>query len=135
MKTFLKILLIALFFLVLLGAILFKLFYSPSQPPQADTGTQFPIVTDTQSKEVNEVQAAFLQQIDNADKINLANAKVVYPYALQNWNDENKGGQALLKFDSGKGWQLVNLGGGAWDVESLVAVGVPEDIAHSLIGS
>jgi hypothetical protein len=141
MKRILTYALALLFFLALLALLLFKLF-APNRPDEnpPQDHTQFPIATDhapqdQNTEEMQQLRASFLRQIDNAQSISLQRAKIVYPYALQDWGDENKGGEALLKHDDvTSGWQLIDLGGGAWDLESLVAAGVPEDIARQLIG-
>ncbi|MEK9161008.1 MAG: hypothetical protein AAB440_03160 [Patescibacteria group bacterium] len=86
-----------------------------------------------------EVRDAFEQAIEQAEGENLApritpkESSVVGDYALQIWSDENIGGVALMKNESGKGWVIVAIDGGAWDVVSLVAEGVPENIAVELV--
>lgn len=79
------------------------------------------------------VQSDFTHQIENANQIKLNNVAVVSTYALQNWEDSNKGGQALLRYSSSEGWKLVSMGGGVWDVSGLVRNGVPRSVAQQLV--
>lgn len=80
-----------------------------------------------------EVGKAFVEQISNPNELKLGKTVTAANYALQTWGDENKGGEALLVYSAAKGWELVSMGGGAWDVESLIAVGVPSSVAEQLI--
>jgi len=82
------------------------------------------------------VASDFLSQLDNAKAraLTLGKLTVVDGYALQNWSTEHMGGQALLRFSPSTGtWVLVNMGGGAWDADSLVSVGVPRAVAALLV--
>jgi hypothetical protein len=82
------------------------------------------------------VASDFLSQLDNAmaRALTLGKLTVVDGYALQNWSDENMGGQALLRFSPSSGtWVLVSMGGGAWDADSLAAEGVPRAVAALLV--
>lgn len=85
------------------------------------------------SRNEYDVSKDFKFQIQNEDKINLENPVVSGEYALQNWSDENKGGQALLKYKEGKGWILISMGGGAWSVSDLVQLGVSASSAKDLL--
>lgn len=83
--------------------------------------------------ELKDVSAPFKAQIENAGLIKLGGTTVVGEYALQDWSDENKAGDALLRRTNNGSWQLITLGGGSWDVGSLVAEGVPKETAEALI--
>lgn len=138
MKKALIFLLIGVIFLILLGLFIFKMFSAPTKQPTQQQ-TTFPISTainqqDQSSIEIQQEQRAFKNKIINTDQITLGKAKIIAPYAIQDWSDENKAGEALLKYDSQSGWELITMGGGAWDVPSLVDAGVPESIARQLMG-
>lgn len=82
------------------------------------------------------VASDFLSQLDDASarSLTLERLTVVDGYTLQNWGTEHMGGQALLRFDPAAGrWMLLTMGGGAWDADSLVSVGVPRDVAVLLV--
>ena len=82
------------------------------------------------------VASAFLSQLDKAKAraLTLRKLTVVDGYALQDWSTEHMGGQALLMFSPSSGtWVLMSMGGGAWDADSLVSVGVPRAIAALLV--
>ncbi len=88
---------------------------------QASTGTQ-PVIANS-----------FLGQIQNSNLITLKGTVIASDYALQMWDDENKGGQALLRYDSSRGWVLISLGGGEWSILSLTQIGVPQLVAEKLV--
>lgn len=130
--------LIVALMLALLGvaAIVLLLFRSPapavpSHPtvlPQAATSNPPP-----EAATAPAVQQAFTAQIQNADKITIQGSRVVENFALVAWGDENKGGSALLEYDTKNGWKLLSLGGGVWDVNSLTELGVPQATAQRLV--
>jgi hypothetical protein len=111
-------------------------FHNTSTQPGAQQIT-FPTsgpISNQQEQQLQPViKKALLGQIQNSNQITLKNAVVVMPYALQAWGDSNKGGDALLRYDHTNGWILVSMGGGAWDVPSLIQLGVPQDIAAQLV--
>lgn len=70
---------------------------------------------------------------DGPRDLTLDKLTIVDGYALQNWSTEHTGGQALLRFSPSSGtWVLVNMGGGAWEVDTLVSMSVPRTIASLL---
>lgn len=81
------------------------------------------------------IAQSFLGQIQNPDLIQLQGTAVASDYALQIWEDENKGGEALLRYDPSLGWTLVSLGGGEWSSSALVALGVPPTTAEQLVAA
>lgn len=134
------------------GALVWLWFYTapkvPSQTPSGVvSGPTLPVASSTVSGQQpipNQLESAgtqpeiarsFLSQATGADRMTLEGTMVVSSYALQTWGDENMGGEALMQYDASKGWVLVSMGGGAWDVSSLVAIGVPEPIAEQLVAS
>lgn len=131
-------------------------FYTALKVPQLTTGTETPVVTWQSSQTASsttttsvqnqpipnqtsstgtqsEIAHALTGQIQNSNSITLKGTTVVSIYALQAWGDENRGGEALLLYDSSGGWLLLSMGGGVWDVSSLVAAGVPQSVAEQLI--
>lgn len=63
----------------------------------------------------------------------LGRGGVVGEYAIQHWSDAAQGGEAILKFNRDtRQWTLLDLGGGAWDVDGLVTLGVPRETARAL---
>lgn len=92
-----------------------------------------PVQRDISLLKDNIVSRDFKTQIIMNESLVLENPVISSNYALQNWNDENKGGQALLKYNPSQGWVLVSMGGGVWGVSDLVDVGVPRDIARQLV--
>jgi hypothetical protein len=55
-------------------------------------------------------------------------------YAFQVWFDEDVGGEALLRWN-GSVWELVSLGGGAWEDYTLVSLGVPQETATYMVNN
>lgn len=124
-------------------------FISPKTPEQNNTPNPTlpaaPMVTTTtvQNKTIPDQQAStgtqpviaksMTNQIQNSDLITLRGTVVASDYALQIWGDENKGGQALLRYDSSRGWVLMSLGGGEWSILSLTQIGVPQLVAEKLV--
>jgi len=115
---------------------------TPAQP--TDIPVTFPVTQDntirstipdqTESEGTQpDIARAFQSQIDTMPLITLGGTTVVSMYALQSWGDENTAGEALLKYDSSRGWVLIALGGGAWKVSSLMEFGVPQLYAEQLI--
>jgi len=100
------------------------------QPGQGQTP---PPVLQVASPQDPVVVNDFKNQIQNASLITLGGTIVSQPYALQVWGDENKGGEALLRYATSTGWTLLSLGGGLWTVSGLVEAGVPQDIATQLV--
>lgn len=78
---------------------------------------------------------AFRAQAKSLQHMHLEKAVIVSGWALQNWGDENSGGEALFRLDHGGGWVLMDTGGGAWDVPSLLSAGVPRAIAEQLLAA
>jgi hypothetical protein len=81
----------------------------------------------------DEVARQFTTNISNSNKISLYKTTVIGDYALQEWADENKGGQALLRYSGSTGWIIITMGGGAWNAAGLIEQGVPKDVAERLI--
>jgi hypothetical protein len=82
------------------------------------------------------IQTAYLAEVAKhpGGNTQLYELSVVGEYALQVWIDDYMGGQALLRFDTAQQkWVLVDGGGGAWSVDTLVSAGVPEDVAQKLL--
>ncbi|OGC87793.1 hypothetical protein A3D70_00625 [Candidatus Adlerbacteria bacterium RIFCSPHIGHO2_02_FULL_54_18] len=82
------------------------------------------------------VQAAYQRALykDNFDNVRLYQTVVSGSYALQEWRGDTVGGEALLKFDTIQNeWVIVSPGGGAWSVDGLVEMGVPQAIAAGLL--
>ena len=69
-------------------------FSTPSTPVQPHN----PLGSDL--KNDPEVLRDFKNQIINSNLIILDGTKISNEYALQLWHDENKGGEALLKYDA-----------------------------------
>ena len=60
---------------------------------------------------------------------------VVEDYANLGWSTTHEGGQAILRFEPSAGrWVLIEFGGGFYDVDSLVNLGIPRPIAVRLCG-
>ena len=83
------------------------------------------------------VQSAYRNELAKhpSDNTKLYETSIVGDYALQVWAGDIMGGEALLKYDAGQGrWVLLDGGGGAWSVDTLVTLmGVPEDTAAALL--
>ena len=82
------------------------------------------------------VASDFLSQVSEnegpADMV-LDTLRIASGYALLGWSDENTGGEALLRFDAATGrWVLIQNTGGAYDANSLIALGVPRAAAARL---
>jgi hypothetical protein len=133
-----------IFFAVVLILLIVCLLIFSNASPQANSTQQnssssqpsFPApasVSAETTQNQTQVKTSFTHAIQNANEIQLYNTVVVMPYALQTWGDQNKGGESLLKYDSTTGWILLSMGGGAWDVPSLVSAGVPQSVAEQLV--
>ena len=138
------------------GILVWLWFYTAPKVPQPTTGTETPVVTGQPSQTASsttttpaqnqpipnqtssagtqsEIAHALIGQIQNPNLITLKGTTIVSTYALQAWGDENRGGEALLQYNPPNGWLLLSMGGGVWDVSSLVAASVPQSIAEQLI--
>lgn len=104
---------------------------NPFSLPFTPTTSSNPVSSD--SKNNPDVIRDFKNQITNSGLISLDNTVISGGYSLQSWHDENKGGEALLKYDQQQGWVLLSMGGGAWSVEDLLAAGVPYTTAKNLV--
>lgn len=104
----------------------------PAQPPIISDDSPEP--DQPQSYGTNQkVAENFSQQIQNSNFITLSGTVIISDFALQVWGDENKGGQALLKYDKFTGWRLISLGGGVWSEKDLIDFGVPSTVANRLV--
>lgn len=110
--------------------------------PIQESPLSFPLTPTTSSNRVRvdsknnpEISRDFKNQLANSGLVSLDNTTTSGGYALQAWHDENKGGEALLKYDQQQGWVLLSMGGGAWSAESLLTLGVPYSIAKDLVDS
>jgi hypothetical protein len=80
------------------------------------------------------VAAIVRQTVAPEDHPRTEQAVISGEWALQVWRGDVMGGEALLRLDPGtRTWKIVELGGGAWSVETLVAAGVPQDVATRLV--
>lgn len=146
MKTFL----IIIGGIVIIGLIWIGILLTSPKTPQPTniTGSTLPVASSTntttgQNQPIPnqqqvagtqpEIAQSFRGQIQNASLITLRGTTIVSTYALQEWGDENKGGQALLEYSPSQGWVLISMGGGAWSVSSLTQIGVPQLIAEQLV--
>ncbi len=59
---------------------------------------------------------------------------VVGEYALQIWEGDHTGGEALMHFNAGQNtWVIVDPGGGGWNADELASFGVPTSTAQALV--
>lgn len=128
---------IILILLLLLAGWLFSSIKG-SVPTRTETvtfpsGNTMTVLVERDAKTDPEVQTAFVSQIENADQIILGDTVIASDYALQTWGDEDKGGQAVLRQNAAGVWELLSMGGGAWDVASLTEAGVPQSVAEKLV--
>jgi hypothetical protein len=105
---------------------------NPSQgtPPEQPSN---PVIQNNKDPNNGIVVSNFLHQIKNSTAIKLYGTVIDSNYALQEWGDNNKGGQALLQYTDAGGWTLISMGGGVWDVNGLISFGVPVSIAKNLV--
>jgi hypothetical protein len=100
--------------------------------------TQLPIDLPPTSQTVSnedEIMQVMISSASDFSDLSFSESTIVNNYALQVWSDENIGGEALLIYRAGTGWEIISFGGGAWDVENLVQQGVPIETAQELIDS
>jgi len=111
--------------------------YVPPRRPVAPRGRQRPTSDAAPaSPRPTTVASDYLSQLGNAKPrgLTLGKLTLVDGYALQEWGTEHTGGQALLRFSpSSRTWVLVDDTGGMWDVDSLMAKGVPRAVAALLV--
>jgi cytoskeletal protein RodZ len=141
MNRFLIILIIVVSLAGVAAGVLFLL--RPNTPAPAPTTTQdntSPTNNSTVSVSVSStdpqaVQAAYRAELAKhpSDNTKLSQTVIADGYALQVFSGDILGGEALLKYDTVQGsWVLLDGGGGAWTVGSLVAQGVPTSTAQTL---
>lgn len=106
---------------------------NPSQGIPMPEQPSNPVIQNNKDPNKKVVASNFLRSIKNPDNIKLFRSAIESDYALQEWGDDNKGGQALLKYTDANGWVLVSMGGGAWDITALNSFGVPVPVAKNLI--
>jgi len=83
----------------------------------------------------NEIKQVMSNSSNDFSGLSFSDSTIVNNYALQVWYDENVGGEALLKYRDGTGWEIVSFGGGAWSLANLVQQGVPSETARVLINN
>jgi hypothetical protein len=92
---------------------------------------------ETNTSEAGTVTSAFVSSIppNHPDHIKPVGTAIISGnYALQTWAGDVMGGQALFRYDTGASrWVMMDIGGGAWGEDSLMAVGVPRDAARALL--
>lgn len=89
---------------------------------------------DTKAESLEAVAAAYRSAIPSNVKVSLGKTAVAGGFGIQNWQEENVGGQALLEYDGTKGeWVSLTSGVGAWSVATLVQAGVPRETALVLL--
>ncbi len=131
-------------FLVIMAAIgiVFYISYVPPKTPAGQQGSTYTptnnnstvVVRSDRSK--GSVQAAYRAELakHESDNTQLFDTIVVGEYAIQVYAGDIMGGQAVLKYDTSKGgWMLLDGGGGAWSLGTLMDVGVPQGVAEQLL--
>lgn len=106
---------------------------APVSTPSNTTNSTVVVPADRSNESV---RAAFQSEIApyDDDHTKLYKTVVVGEYAIQVWSGDNKGGQALLKYEVGQSqWVLISGGGGVWSLAGLVEMGVPQDTATALL--
>ncbi len=107
-----------------------------SVPPTGQNGSGTSTEIPAEWKPIQETYKTVVEQDGNQDNIKLGRTAVTEEWALQDWVGDETGGEALLKYDAEtKVWVVVDSGGGAWSVEGLVQLGVPEAVAVSLLSN
>lgn len=138
-----KVLLSILFLLLLaisgIGLVVAYNAFSSDPQDNVDTVVTFPTAVETSNstqptkEEAEAIQSAFFAS-DEAEGLSLDTIRVVENYAISVWYDENMGGVALYQQTGSGSWELLLSDGGAWTVEDLVILGVPQTIAERLLG-
>ncbi|MEK7068707.1 MAG: hypothetical protein AAB964_02745 [Patescibacteria group bacterium] len=112
------------------------------QPPAGQQSVHVPNtsyavpLSQTTAEAQGAVKSTFEREVaaGHPDNLVTKNTVVIGGWALQVWVGDVMGGEALFTFDTAESkWVLVDFGGGAWSVESLVRAGVPQDIAEALL--
>jgi len=136
-----SIIILVVFLFIIIGAFGVSFLLRPSNPApivqQGDSSQPISSTISVPADRLKEaVQFAFRNELakHESDNTKLYETSIVEDYALQVWVGDIMGGQALLKYDDSQSrWILLDGGGGAWSVDTLVDVGVPEDIAVQLL--
>jgi len=108
----------------------------PKEQVSANVVTLLATEVGPEKAELEAVVAAYKSALSPlmSMKVILGKTAVVGEFAIQIWQIDPMGGQALLKFDRAKRqWFLLRPGGGAWDLDGLVQVGVPRETASALL--
>lgn len=80
-----------------------------------------------------QIVQAFHAQVRNGRSYTLRGTIIVSTWALQSWNTEHTGGEALFSYSPSQGWKLVDMGGGAWSAPGLATKGMPRPVADQII--
>lgn len=81
-----------------------------------------------------QIEVLIKNELLDMPQVSLGATTIASNYALQLWFDENIGGEALLVYENSE-WRILSLGGGAWDVNTLIEQGVPNPVAIDLVNN
>jgi hypothetical protein len=97
-------------------------------------GQSVPLTRPTQEDTVN-LETEFHTEVQDATNLKLSNIVISDRYAMAVYSDENVGGMAVFKKESTNIWVLLATDGGVFNIDSLVSLGIPEEIARALLDS
>ena|SRR6185312_2873044 len=141
-----KIITILIILIVIVFAIAGVVWFMRSQSPVSpgtDNNSGVVIPSDSNSsgtsqvpQSASSVQAAFKNSLgtNNPDNIIPTDTVIAGNFALQSWEGQVTGGEALMKYDSTTGrWNVVMSSGGSWSMQELINAGVSQSVAQTLI--
>lgn len=135
MKRFLA----ALFFLILTAVIVYGIVRprndEPSGPRTQTGQVLFPSSTPVPQVQQDQAEQGIRQAFyadPSAQDFSSDLIAVSGDFAVLVWSDENTGGMALLRKEQDGGWQVIVSDGGAFSIEDLIAIGVPQSNANEL---
>ncbi|HRH55445.1 MAG TPA: hypothetical protein PK609_01095 [Candidatus Paceibacterota bacterium] len=128
---------------VVVGGLGFAIWYTTKTPqgeqvPPSESGGVFPgtsssvRVIPASPEETIEISTEYYAEVQSATNLILSDIVVSGSYAVAVYSDENVGGMAAFR-KSGSSWELLGTDGGVFNLDALVALGIPRDTARALI--
>ncbi len=106
----------------------------PTSNTQVFPGSTGPVSTSpATSEETASLESEFNAEVQDSTNLQLSNIVISNGYAMAVYSDENVGGMAVFKKESAGVWTLLGTDGGVFNMDSLLALGIPESVAGALL--
>ncbi len=136
---FLTLIALLILFLAAIGGWYF-LSKNPGEPTQPTSNTPIfpgstrPVSTSpATSEETASLESEFNTEVQDSTNLQLSNIVISTGYAMAVYSDENVGGMAVFKRESAGVWTLLGTDGGVFNMDALLALGIPESVASALL--